>query len=304
MRWNPVLVSSLILLAGCTTPAAAPAGGPGDGVLHDGLEATATTGIIRGVVVDETVAPVANATVKIPSIGRETTVDENGAFGFDRLDPGSFFLSIEKLGYQSQQASAVVIAGVGEPDMVRIQLLRDPLTTPYVVPFQFTGFLRCSLSYIALCGALPDETGDSFMVEFPLTSQPDWINMEAVWDGTQPTGDQMNLNMGTTPAGPATTCCSAQGPSPLLTQANKTAILEYGIGLEKNLIGRMFAWEMEGTGIDDHTGMCIPLPGLTTYCQGPGMALDQEFELFAHVFYHYAPPPEWRFTDDPTVPQP
>lgn len=304
MRWTLACVPVtflLLALAGCAGQA--PAETPDDFALDGDLEATATTGVIRGVVVDEAVVPVAGATVAIAALGRETTVDEGGAFGFGAVEPGNHFLTVAKLGYQTQQASVVVEAGVDQPPVLRVQLVRDPATTPYVTAYQFTGFMKCSLSYIALCGVAPDETGDSFLAEFEVTAPPAWVNMEAVWEGTQPTGDQMNLNMGATPAGPDTTCCTAQGPSPLLAQANKTVLAEYGVGAGENLIGRMFAWEMEGTGIDDHTGQCVPVV-LTTYCQGPGAAIDQEFELFVHAFFHYAPPEDWRFTSDPDVPRP
>lgn len=303
MRWSSwsVPATMLVVLAGCSVPG--PTGAQDDFALDGELVATDSTGVIRGVVVDEAVVPVVGAAVAVTALGLETTVDDNGAFGFSGVEPGNHFLTVSKQGYQSQQASVAVEAGVDQPPVLRIQLLRDPATAPYVTPFQFTGFMKCSLSYIALCGVAPDETGDSFLAEFELAAPPTWINMEAVWEGTQPTGDQMNLNVGATPAGPGTTFATNQGPSPLLAQANATTLAEHSVGAGENLVGRMFAWEMEGTGIDDHTGMCVPVV-LTTYCQGPGAAIDQEFELFVHAFFHYAPPEDWRFTEDPEVPRP
>ncbi len=304
MRWISILLALatvLTLLSGCAEPPAEPE--PEDFTLNEELEATDSTGVIRGVVVDASIVPVVGATVTLEGAGRETTVDENGAFGFGDVAPGSHFLTVSKPGFHAQQAGVEVAAGVDAPPVLRIQLLRDAATAPYHAAFQFTGFMKCGLSYIALCGAAPEATGDMFLATFELDSTPDWVNVEAVWEGTQPTGDQFNLNVGATPAGPDTTFATAQGPSPLLVQANATTLAEAQVGTGADLVGRMFVWEMEGTGIDDHTGQCVPVV-LTTYCQGPGAAVEQEFTLFVHAFHHYAPPEDWRFTDDPQAPQP
>ncbi len=292
---------ALLLLAGCSQ--SAPEGAPEEFALETDLAATKDTGVIRGIVVDGSVVPIVGATITVSGLERSTTSNENGAFGFADLPPGTYFLQVLQPGYAPAQSSVDVKAGVNDPPIVKVQLQRDASTSPYNSAYQFRGFMKCSLSYIALCGVSPESTGDKFLATFELNGAPTWLNMESVWDGTQPTGDQMNLNMGRTPAGPATTCCTAQGPSPLLVQANETVILESGIGVEGDLIGRMFSWEMEGTGIDDHTGQCVYVV-LTTYCQGPGVALEQEFELFVHAFYHYAPPEDWRFTSQPDVPAP
>ncbi|MGB1585991.1 MAG: carboxypeptidase-like regulatory domain-containing protein [Thermoplasmatota archaeon] len=302
MKW---LVGLLVaaLLAGCSDEAA-PADDEPDLGLEGELEATESTGVIRGVVLDPSIVPIQGATV---TLGDGTTVqtNANGGFGFSNLEPGTYFLDITKLGFTPTQTSAEVEAGVDLPPVVKVQLVPDASSAPYVQAFQFDGYMACSLSYIALCGlpVVDETTEDNFLATFELDGPPDWINMEATWRGTQPTGNQFNMNMGRTPAGPDTTCCTAQGPSPLLITANATTIAEGGIGTEGDLVHRMFAWEMEGTGIDDHTGQCVPVV-LTTYCQGPGVALDQNYQVYVHAFYHFVPPEGYRFTEDgaPTLP--
>jgi len=294
-----------LMLAGCSAPPSADEVSEDLGLDED-LVATEDTGIIRGVVVDSAIAPVASAEVTVLGDGRTATTNANGAFGFDSLPAATYFLKVVKPGYEEVQVSTDVVAGEAEPPVLKVQLARNPSTSPYVQVFQFQGHMACSLSYIALCGlpVVQDAAEDRFLATFTLDGPPMWINMESVWEGTQPTGDQMNLNMGRTPAGPGTTCCTAQGPSPLLVTANQTVIADGGIGTEGDLVGRMFSWEMEGTGIDDHTGQCVPVPTLTTYCQGPGVALDQDFELFVHAFYNFVPRDGWRFTVEgsPDVP--
>ena len=65
-----------LFVAGCAE-SSAPALEPVD----DGLVATPTTGIIRGVVVDPAVVPVQGATVDLIGTGLATTTDADGAFG-------------------------------------------------------------------------------------------------------------------------------------------------------------------------------------------------------------------------------
>src|SRR5687767_10257567 len=97
-----------IVLAATLLPTALPGGSGGGGDSEDPaagvdfdeleLEATATTGVIRGIVVDEAIRPVAGAEVgtTLPdgAGARNTTSADDGAFGFDGLPPGTYFLTI------------------------------------------------------------------------------------------------------------------------------------------------------------------------------------------------------------------
>ncbi len=297
MRFLVWLLVVATVLAGCASSPAAPV--VDDFELGEDLVATKDTGVVRGVVVDNTIVPVEGVLVTLKGTGLNATTNAAGAFGFSNIDPGNYFLEATKAGFQSAQSNVEVKAAVDTPPVVRIVIEADPSTAPFVIPMTFKGHMGCSLSYIALCGlpVISEASEDAFLATFPFDSTPQWINLESVWEGTQPTGDQMNLNMGATPAGPATTFATAQGPSPLLTTANETVLTDAGVGAGNDLVGRMFAWEMEGTGIDDHTGQCVYVV-LTTYCQGPGMAIDQDFVFYVHAFYNWVPVEDWRFTRD------
>ncbi len=304
MRLPIALLIAALVLAGCADNAP-PVVKDDDFDTGEDLEATKDTGVIRGVVVDVTIAPLAGVTVQLVGTQQNATTNAQGMFGFAGVTPGNHFVDASKPGFQGARISVQVVAGDSAPDVQRIVMTEDPSTAPVAVPMSFRGHMGCSLSYIALCGlpGLSTATEDSFMGTFQLEGAPDWLNMEAVWEGTQPTGNSMNLNMGATPAGPATTFAVARGPSPLLATANTTTIQASGVGAGNDLVGRMFAWEMEGTGIDDHTGQCVYVV-LTTYCQGPGAAIDQHFDLFVHAFYNWVPEEGWRFTShgDPIPP--
>ena len=88
MRWLALLL--MATLAGCADESAPAAP---DEPAFDGfdLEATDDTGIIRGVVVDQAIVPIAEATVTLQS-GEQTESNEGGAFGFAALEPGSCLL--------------------------------------------------------------------------------------------------------------------------------------------------------------------------------------------------------------------
>jgi hypothetical protein len=287
-------------LAGCADGAAPEVD---DFTADDGLQATATTGIIRGIVVDTAIAPLTGVTITGDNIARST--DENGAFALADLSPGSHCLVFEKIGYHSINSCTLVEAGIEKPDLVRILMEANPDAIPYVIPFKFDGMVKCGASYIAACGVFDivgQDVGDKFIWEQELEGAPTHITMEALWEGSQPTGSNFQLRLGHSPAGPATVDNAATGPSPQQARINATIIQAAGIGAGSDLVGRMFVWEMEGTNIEGYTGVCVPVV-LTTWCHGPGVAIDQKFELFTHAFYGYEPGADWRFSEgEPPAP--
>ncbi len=290
-----LLAVFLIALAGC-----ADAVEPTEDELSidEDLTASETTGVIRGVVVDTAIVPIAGVT--ITGEGLETVSADDGSFGFGDLDPRLHCLEFTKVGYESAKTCNTVEAGIEKPPIVRVMMTPDPSSIPYVDAYTFTGMVKCGASYIAACGAADIvglDVGDRFMYEQELAAVPTHVTMEAVWKGTQPTGDNFQLRLGHSPAGPATVDHEVAGPSPVQTWMNETVIQDVGLGPGNNLVGRMFVWEMEGTNIQGHTGQCVPIV-IREWCHGPGVAIDQKFDLYTHVFHGYAPPADWRFTDD------
>src|SRR3954471_7065827 len=107
VRARGIVVAILLsgtLLAGCTGGAKGKANSGATADFTDlGLEATASTGIIRGIVVDDAIRPLANATVGLQLADgktQNTTSAKDGVFGFDGLAPATYFLHITKLGYR------------------------------------------------------------------------------------------------------------------------------------------------------------------------------------------------------------
>ena len=246
------------VLAGCTGGSGAKAkqpAGPDYSIL--GLQATETTGIIRGLVVDDAIRPLGNATVSttLPDgSNRTTTSAADGAFGFQGLAPGPYFLKVSKPGYLGAQASADVVAGVSAPAIVKILLKADPAALPYFQQFQFDAFVACSFTAItvsfAACGLAPDQTNNAFLVNYRPDKPPSLFQTEAIWTSTQVLGQDLGLSI--TALGPPQEGVNAtDGPSPIYITVNATQALKYNYtGPDAaDITIRLFSTELPGTDV-------------------------------------------------------
>lgn len=286
------------VLAGCSgsDPEATSEGGPTFDDL--GLQATSSTGVIRGVVVDDAIRPIAGANVALTGdAAREATSTAAGTFGFDDLEPGTYFLSVSKLGYLPTQQSADVVAGVAEPPIVKVQLMVDAANLPYVASYVFSGFTECMTTVFQLCGFLNDvttdaglgnQTHDNTQTKHAVDRVPTWVQSEMVWSSTQALGGTMSLMYSWTtdcPDSPFLCDHDVEGTSPLLLTADAEDIAQIHIGDGEDVYIRTFTGSVEGT---------VPA----------GLTLQQSFDVYTHVFYGYQPPEGWRFSDGGDVPQP
>lgn len=300
---RPIALTALLaatLLAGC-------AGNGPDGksatdpTFDDlGLTATSSTGIIRGVVVDDAIRPIAGAKVVLsggdsPS---ETVSTESGAFGFSNLVPGTYFLSVSKVGFFAAQQSADVVAGVEEPAIVKVLLQMDAANMPFVQSYVFSGFIECMTPNVALCGLVNDLgseggqgnlTQDNSQVRHPVSQVPTWVQSEMIWTSTQALGGGMSV-MYSWDCDDTLLCDhEVSGTSPLLLTADAEAIDKIGIG---TAMPDVYIRTFTAAAVD---GLPINSAGLT---------IEQSFEIYTHVFYGYQPPEGWRFSSGEPVPTP
>jgi hypothetical protein len=287
------------------------------------LEATETTGVIRGIVVDEAIRPIGNVSIVLRGGPSEltTTSTPEGAFGFDGLEPGAYFLSASKPGHIDAQASTEVVAGVAEPPIVKILLALD---TSYQAPFHqilvFEGYIECGVTTPVIAGAIcgipngstcgfpfPPEaclgnvTNDNFSTFIAVEQVPEFIQHELVWEATQTTGNMFNL-AARWAMDPEFSdwgeIKGAIGVSPVIVSLNATEIEDEEIGLNGTGLGpSIFSGGMEGT-----APPCDPVFGICAF--STGATLSQSFRLYTIVFFGYAPPEGWRFIDAGEVPQP
>ncbi len=282
-----------LALAGCTQEGATlDAGSFVDESEFEGVEATATTGVIRGVVVDEAVRPIAGAAITLAGDDpREATSSEAGAFAFAGLEPGTYFLTTTKIGYSSVQTSVDVVAGVQEPPITKVLLVADPTSTPFVTSATLDGFIECSVRTPAIGYALCEGIGnDNVVHDLALDGVPTFAQGELVWDSTQALGDELSFNWRKT--GTDTDYIDTEGPSPLLLQANNTLLAKNDVGTEQPLRSVIFS---------GHNPLTEPPGGILW---GVGVQFQQKFTIYLHVFYNFEPQPDWRFTANgpPEVP--
>lgn len=281
------VVSIAALLAGC-------AGGAADAQTDDAdfsgldLQASQTTGIIRGVVVDDAIRPVAGVVVNLQTEagGQTATTNDDGLFGFQSLPGGTYFMTASKPGYTTSQSSTEVVAGVAEPPILKIRLVLDPATTPYVVTFQWNGFIECSMRV-----GVPTTTGVGLNacndvgnqdVNFPvdLADLPDHLQGELIWQSTQTLGSGLSFVVG------PKSCADvkwdrADGGSPLVMSLNLTELEEHEEFFEdEGLCYRVFSWTADEA------------------ANGAGLVTSQQFDAYFHAFYNFLPPEGWQFSVD------
>lgn len=275
---RPVALSALLLtalVAGCADSPGTD-GSEDQPAAFNEVEVTDTTGAIRGIVVSEAVVPIPDVVVKLTD-GSNQTTDAEGAFVFNGLEPGDYFLTATKAGYISQQQSATVVAGEKTPPITKVMLPVDQAARPFTEILPWTAFLQCG-AYVVAGSVNPCFlTGSDNVHSFEFGSSgriPDYVLLEAIWDGTQPLGN--NLWIMTLEENRETR--EANGPSPLVVNATKQNIID-AHGNDTESIGvRLF-------------------PGVASDGT-PTVVTNQRYEIYVTFFYGFTPRPGYSLAVD------
>lgn len=276
VTWFAAAVLLAVAVSGCSG---------GDGAPRDdapGIDvvATETTGAIRGVVVDAAIRPIVAATVSLSTQSGplNATTNEAGAFGFSSLAPGTYFVKASKPRFLATQASVEVVAGVAEPDVVKILLDVDPAKQASVDILGFEGFIECSISLVIFVIPACEGIGNDHYTEtFNITGRADFIQVEIVWEASTPTGDELYTNVDTT-AGD--NLGFGGGTSPLVVDITKddAAALE-GEGLVVSVFANGQAADV-------------------------GATIEQRFQVFIVVTHGFVPAEGYLFSTDGAPPVP
>ncbi len=291
-----VLCLLAAVLAGCADPPTGSSDGDEFQEYEEDLKATKTTGVIRGVVVDASISPIAEAVVTIKSLSLTTTTNSQGLFGFDDLEPGNYFVEATKARHTKIQASVQVVAGVDKPDIVRMQIEVIPGAEPLIEPLKFNGHLTCGAAIFATsvgCTTLAiiaDQIGDQSIFYHSFETEPNHVQAELVWENTQPAAGMFIWEI--TPGGNTHIGYRETTYSPALAYLNNATI------------------EANRDGIMDDGGIALRFFGgpheLCTgiYGFGCGLTLDQSATAYVHNFYNVPVIEGWRFTSDGDHPVP
>lgn len=151
-----LMVAALVAVAfaGCTSGGGPSDAGENSDVSGPGGVADADTGNVVGVVVDDSIRPLAGAEVGIPELSIETTTNEDGSFELTGLEPGTYGIAAQKLGYDSAAKRVNVVAG--EVTEVNIELTAVAIVDPFVDVQTWTGYIECQVGTAAvLANCLP-----------------------------------------------------------------------------------------------------------------------------------------------------
>lgn len=301
------------------------------------VEVDADTGLIRGVVVDAAVRPVAEAQVTVTSDlldePRSMASNSEGLFLFSKLPPGAYQVHAEKEGFLAGRMATDVQAGVETPPIVKILLELDPAALPYVQVYQWDGFIECSFSLLLVRFAACSGVGnDHFLEEYTFEGPPSYIQSEMTWQSTQALGDEMQLSVTDASTGVQVQINASAGKSPVLLGINETQIQKFGLGVNNTPWWRVFNDAVDETDVapdeevqdawgsvvypvynstapqevKDEAYMlqeCVKWPTLFDACMGAGgvgATIQQEFQVYTHAFYNFQPPVGWRFSVDGT----
>lgn len=289
------------LLSGCAGSEEDATGTQDPGV---DVQATDTTGVIRGVVVDSTITPLVGAIVTIRVDGADRTNETNdvGGFGFGGLKEGTYFVIARKPGFTPSQTSVEVVAGDNEPPVVRLTLEIDQgFVRPFATAQKQAGYIECTTNFVAVCGApnivsqalctgeldpIPpvcagNVTSDKFGFYIFYPGGETMVQSEMFWQSTQSLSTQLTLSMENIAGCEAENNAyieSVTGDSPIYQIAD-AADLEAGtIGGTCGIWHSIFSGDTAG------------LPA--------GITLQQKFEIISHAFYGFLPPEGYRFSVD------
>ncbi len=297
---KPALVLALLaamVLSGCTSS------GGGDSGTQSSVEesvpevqATATTGGIRGVIVDDRITPIKGAFVEVVGAGKNMTTEADGLFVFSGLEPGSYTVKASHGLYTTAQASADVVAGESEPKAVKIQLLRSVFANPYIETLQFDGFIVCSANAVfpLIGGVLSEECGEGVGVpgvgrvggqgnnnvqyDFTVANGARALVVEQVWEATSAAGSALYSPISTEwvcdPLCGGNTFATIEGSSPTYKMLNNDTIDP--LNLTSDRVISIFTWASPDT---------TPI----------GVTLNQKYTNFVTVFYYLPAPEGWSF---------
>lgn len=293
VRWVVGLVL-VVALAGCAdaaSDAGQPAASPDlqeavEAAQQAEVQATAKTGVIRGVVVDEALRPLPGVLVEVDALTRNQTTNDQGVFAFQDVAPGSYLITASLAEYGTVKQAVDVVAGVDNPEAVKILLTAIPRATPFIEAHQVKLFVSASVwvesavsTGLTLGGnGVLSEAGSSFLVEI----QPNGTlaQSELNWEATSPLANQARTAGGTYRGTSTFDIAILHGPSPIVKRSNATT----EEGTADSVRHNFYAWP----------STAVPA----------GVLVNQEINAFVHVFHNFHPDADWIFSRDGEHPIP
>ena len=280
MRWVVALLMAT-LLAGCSDEPSAVAEDEG----FDDLVPEDATGVLRGV---GAIIPLEGVLVTEQASGVQTETDAQGRWVLSGLAEGTYFIGFSKPGYADAQTSGDVTA-TGEAPIIKVQLNVLPGTEPFVEAMQWNGHIECSwfiaIAFYTGCGIgdfIDDQSRRFDMIE----RRPHFVQSELDWRATQVAGTNLCIRHYASSGLGGDILGDQCGPAPLTFQINETKVEETGIGNTRGI--ERVVW----------------VASWTDEAPTAGIAIDQPFIIFTHLFFNFQPDDGWTFLADGNHPLP
>lgn len=201
-------VTLFALLSGCAATPDASATGSTSGNASDPA-APSTSGAappatgadtisIRGVVVDEQIAPIAGATLTLEESDVSVTSDAGGSFAFPPQGSKLYTVIATATGYSSQ----TLIARPGETQLEFVLPIDRTTIAPFNTTVSFNGHFDCAAEYLFISGSCTtyfdfaglEDPLFSNSSTFLFTTEPGWrtVVMDLAFEG-QPTFDGIRI---------------------------------------------------------------------------------------------------------------
>ena len=287
------------LLAGC-------ADGAGDAADALPVEIPPGWALVRGVVVDAAIRPVADVEVSLTGGGLNKTAktDAEGLFSFE-VPPGTYFLRVTHFAYR--EVSVTVTVEEGDQPSTKILVERLFEQEAYHETLKFEGFIQCGYSISGVMSSLCvndythfvgpytcpecEHLFDRRSTDFAIGNGWQTMISEMTWDPTaQGTSDQMRLTISHFPRSASHWYCGGADADPVLVR------MEVGVPCEDQ---------------QDEPTMVPPegLPNMHLFAatsapdgQPASVAFSQSFTVFTNVFYYGKPPEGWSFVNGDPLP--
>lgn len=185
---------ALFLLAGCTSGQSSDVAPPSSEAPIGTVSAeggTESSGSIRGVVTNDELLPIANATVGIVEANLEVTTTEAGAFEFLQVPFGKYTVVFQALGYESKSLGAKTDELNVTADL-KVTLVALVIVESYHTTFTWSGKMTCGLALVPWCGIFdelnqdygtPNPTNERWLFNwtYPGGAPPSTVIFELVW---------------------------------------------------------------------------------------------------------------------------
>lgn len=286
----------LAALSGCTDPDEATEPddlGPESGASPD--DDVLAKGVLRGVVVDQAVRPLADAVVRITGATQsfEVTTDADGNFGVSSLDAGNYSINASLAGYEAAEVDALVVGGENNPELVQVMLVAAVTEQPFIMSIPWSAVIGCAHTGANWCAIIDiytgidvtnDGSGKFFYDEFMEQQRtPDYVQIEIVWEPQSVLAEDLyfRLHAGNWELWESFVVAEfypnvTSGSSPLINSLNRAELERNNVGYDHGI----------GIELFPDGGGGVPF----------GVMVNQPFDGFLHAFYGCLPPEGWSFT--------